>query len=317
MKKYIIIASVLINILILISSCSIFSPSQKKTKVTIDELNFKIDSTSTVLKQQLKDLPTNVSEHMVVLGNTNSETILINTQGGPMTSLQMYEYLYMIHQAGILPKDSLLFVNVHQYQTLRTKEFETGLINYEDAKKFDEESTKYLAETVKYFKNKDRKVVVLGISFGAFVVEDLLTNYEPIADKYIIVVGRLDMPEEVWTAFSKGNYVGFKYKKGVPHIEKFTAKEAGMGGGNSIGDKNTSILAAGLGYKRFTVLLKDKDLSKVEYVYGTKDDQVGRLSSKEINFLQSKGITPIKYEKDHSGTIDEFIKNDLKQFVFR
>jgi len=260
------------------------------------------------------DLPENISNNIVVLGNPKAKTVLINAQGGPMTSLQNFELMFTMIQSKV-SKDSLLAVNVHQYQTLRTKEFDTNLINFEDAKKYDSESTKMLAETVEYFKNKGNKVIVMGISFGAFVVEDLLASYPTIADKYIIVVGRLDMPDDVWTEFSKGNYVGFKYKKGVPKIVKFTADEAGMGGGNSVGDKNTSILAAGLGYKRFTELLKDKDLSKVSYFYGTVDDQVGRLSEAEINFLKSKGVNPIKVDKDHSGTIDNFTDNYLKDII--
>jgi len=204
---------------------------------------------------------------------------------------------------------------VHQYQTLRTKEFETNLINFEEAKKYDAETTKMLAQTVDYFKRRGNTVIVMGISFGAFVVEDLLASYPAIADRYIIVVGRLDMPDAVWKEFAKGNYVGFKYKKGEPRIVKFSAKEAGMGGGNSIGDKNTSILAAGLGYKRFTELLQDKDLSRVDYFYGSKDDQVGRLSEEEINFLKSKGINPVKFDKDHSGTIDDFTLKYLKDII--
>jgi len=315
MKIYFKIGFVILFILSMTSCASLFGPSQKETETFMENQNIKIDSTSTVLEQQMY-LPKNISDNIVVLGNPKAKTVLINTQGGPMTSLQNFELMFTMIQSKI-NKDSLLAVNVHQYQTLRTKEFETKLINFEDAKKYDSESTKILAETVEFFKKRGNIVIVMGISFGAFVVEDLLASYPTIADKYIIVVGRLDMPETVWTEFAKGNYVGFKYKKGVPRIVKFTADEAGMGGGNSIGDKNTSILAAGLGYKRFTQLLKDKDLSKVSYFYGTIDDQVGRLSETEINFLQSKGVNPMKIDENHSGTIDEFTENYLKKIVLR
>ena len=316
MIKYFRIA-ILPILVISISSCSsIFGPSQKKIDAFIANQNRIIDSTSTVLKKQM-GFPDEISKNIVVFGNSHAKTVLINAQGGPMTSLDNFEFAYLLYQSKFdRKKDSILCVNVHQYQTLRTKEFETNLISFEDAKKYDAESTKILAETVNYFKERGNNVIVLGISFGAFVVEDLLATYPAIADKYIIVVGRLDMPDEVWKEFSKGNYVGFKYRKGKPRIVKFTADEAGMGGGNSIGDKNTSILAAGLGYKRFTELLKDKDLSKVDYFYGTKDDQVGRLSEDEISFLKSKGVNPILFDKDHSGTIDGFSELYLRDLFY-
>ncbi len=299
----------------MVSCASLFGPSQEEAEALIAKKDLEIDSISEVLKQQLPGLPEDISKNIVILGNPKANTVIINAQGGPMTSLHNFENAYSLIQAKI-SFDSVFLINVHQYQTLRTKEFESKLINFEDAKKYDSESVRILAEVVNYFKSKGSRVIVLGISFGAFVVEDLLANYPSNADKYIIVVGRLDMPDKVWQEFAKGNYVGFKYKHGEPEIVKFTAEEAGMGGGNTIGDKNTSILAAGLGYKRFTQLLREKDLSKVVYFYGYKDDQVGRLSNEEIKFLKSKNVPFLHYDKDHGGTIDEFLVNDFKKIVY-
>ncbi len=316
MKKSIYKIGFLLFLILSISSCaSLFGPSNKKIEAYIENKNAQIDSTSMALKQQM-DLPQEISKNIAVMGNPNAKTVLINAQGGPMTSIQNFELMYILMQAKV-NKDSLLAVNVHQYQTLRTKEFETKLITFEDAKKYDAETTKMLAQTVDYFKRRGNTVIVTGISFGAFVVEDLLATYPAIADRYIIVAGRLDMPDAVWKEFAKGNYVGFKYKKGEPHIVKFTPKQAGMGGGNSIGDKNTSVLAAGLGYKRFTRLLQDKDLSRVDYFYGSIDDQVGRLSDEEISFLKSKGVNPIKFDKNHEGAIDDFTVGYLKDIVHK
>jgi len=74
-------------------------------------------------------------------------------------------------------------------------------------------------------------------------------------------------------------------------------------------------LAAGLGDKRYTQLLQDKDLSKMDYFYGGIDDQVGRLSDKEINFQKSKGVNLVKFDKDHEGAIDDFTVGYLKNIV--
>ncbi len=88
-----------------------------------------------------------------------------------------------------------------------------------------------------------------------------------------------------------------------------------MGGGNSIADKNTSKLAAGLGYNRFMSLLKNKNLENVVYAFGTLDEQVGRLSTEEINFLTSKEVRVIAIDKDHTETIDGFSEKYLNNIV--
>ena len=100
-----------------------------------------------------------------------------------------------------------------------------------------------LEEIAFEFKDKKKKVYVVGISFGAFVVQDSLAEYGNIADGYLIMVGRLNIPKEVWSEFSKGNYVGFGYdEKGGSKIMPFSAEEAGMGGDKFIENKNTAKL---------------------------------------------------------------------------
>jgi len=310
------VATGIFSILIVLIALDVYAyyhAQEARMKEFLKKENAKIVTNSATLTKQLH-IPEAIAKNIVVFGNAEAKTVLINSQGGPMTSLANFELSYTINQTKI-DKDDLLLVNVHQYQTLRTEEFETKLINFEEAKQYDAASTKMLSQTVEYFKKEGYVVIVMGISFGAFVVEDLLASYPPVADKYLIVVGRLDMPEAVWREFSKGNYVGFKYANGVSKIVKFSADEAGMGGGNTIGDKNSAILAAGLGYKRFTQLLYEKDLRRVEYFYGGVDDQVGRLSKLEIDFLKSKGVKPVRFDKNHSDSIDAFSLHYLKNIV--
>jgi hypothetical protein len=56
-------------------------------------------------------------------------------------------------------------------------------------------------------------------------------------------------------------------------------------------EKNMAKLAAGLGFNRYTKRLKAiEDLSKITYIYGTRDEQVGPLSDEEIKFLESKKV---------------------------
>ena len=278
-------------------------------------LENKTNKDSILILKEL-NVPKNISDNIVVFGNPKSNKVIINAQGGPILELNNLELKIILgYETGINPEDYFV-VNVHQCQTLKTEFYSKNEINFEEAKKCDEKTVSILADVVKYFKDQGKIVNVLGISFGAFVVEDLLANYDNIADKYIIEVGRLDMPKEVWEEFATGNYVGFEYdENGKAKIIPFDAEKAGMGGGNSIGDKNTMRIASGLGYKRFTELLKDKKLDNVFYAYGETDEQVGSLNEKEIEFLKSKNVKTYNIKGDHSKTIDTFSRDFLKKVL--
>lgn len=228
-------------------------------------------------------------------GNPESDTVVIVTQGGPVTFLLGPEVL--VEEVGQLNPEQVQLVSVHQAQTLEPDRFIAADISFDDAKAADAASVAMLADVVAYFKDQGKTVHVVGFSFGAFMVQDLLATQGNIADGYLIKVGRVDMPDEVWTEFSEGRAVGFV--DGV-EIVKFDIADAGMGGETPEADRNMARLAAGLGHKRYTELLADIDLSNVVYVYGDVDEQVGRLSEAEVAFLESRSATVIEYEGGHA-----------------
>ena len=238
-------------------------------------------------------------------GNPAADTVVVNAQGGPLPELVTDELREIIN---VDQSDELYVVNVHQAQTLSPSDYSKTDISFEQAKSADTESVEMLADVVEHFKAEGKKVYVLGISFGAFVVQDLLANQGNVADGYTIVVGRLDMPEAVWTEFSEGRTVGFS--DGVNVIE-VPIEEAGMGGENEIADRNMARLAAGLGHKRYTELLADVDLTNVAYIYGETDQQVGRLSAAEITFLTDKGATVEAHPGGHGEAIDALTTKHL------
>ena len=126
-----------------------------------------------------------------------------------------------------------------------------------------------------------------------------------MADGYLLMVGRLDMPAEVWTVFAEGNFVGFE--NGIDIIDFTDASEAGMGSDDPediFGSKNAAKLAAGLGYNRYTGKLKDLNLENVIYYSGDMDEQVGRLAEEEIEFLVSHGArVVIRSDTGHEDTV--------------
>lgn len=253
--------------------------------------------TVTVNTPETITIPTEIADLGSYWGNTAKEVtdVLVNTQGGPVPELldnEMRDILGLVDNDKT--KDLFVF-NVHQAQTKNPETFQNA-ITFEEAKTFDQESVANLAKVIKYFKEQGKKVHVLGISFGAFMTQELLnTEGASIADDYLIMVGRLDMPEVIWKSFSEGNIGGFE--EGLtPFAEELTGEPI---------EKNMSRLAAGLGHKRYTELLANTDLSKVTFVYGDLEEQVGRLNQTEIDFLTAKGATVVRVPNaDHSGAID-------------
>ncbi len=153
-------------------------------------------------------LPGNIDELVSYWGNSSSDVkkVVINTQGGPAPELlneEMQDILKLVDANKI---DDVLIVNVHQKQTLNPQNYQSE-ITFDQAKMDDEASVADLAKVIKYFKNTlEAEVHVLGISFGAFMVQELIRQEGVnIADDYLIMVGRLDMDETIWQSFSQGN----------------------------------------------------------------------------------------------------------------
>jgi hypothetical protein len=243
------------------------------------------------------------------MGNPESDTVLLIAQGGPITT-QLGEELRPALKK--LDRNKLMAATVAQAQTIDPNHFTKQPITFDEAKEADAETVAILADMVQWYQAHDKKVYVAGFSFGAFIVQDLLATQGNVADGYLIVVGRLDMPDEVWQVFADGRMVGFE--DGVTIIP-VDAEGAGMGGQGAYTDANMAKLAAGLAYKRYTQLLAETPMQNVVYVYGEKDDQVGRLSTDELAFLKEKGVTVIVSPGKHIETFEKYLSQGLKAMM--
>ncbi len=236
-----------------------------------------------------------VTDLFVAFGNPDAETVILVAQGGPDTQLFPAEEV-----ADVLPGLDVANVqvaSVHQVQTLDPTRFTETDLTFEQAQAATTESIAHLTAVVDHFRREGKQVLVAGISYGAFVVQELLATQGNVADGYLISVGRIDMPEPVWSVFARGNSAGF-----VDGVE-IAIEEAGMGAVTPVGDRNMNRLAASLGMNRYSEALADTSLHNVVYVSGTLDEQVGRLSDAEVDFLTGAGVDLIQYEGGH-GTPD-------------
>ncbi len=262
--------------------------------------NFGVTSISRKVTEIASVFPEEINKLIYYTGNERSDTVIINVQGGPEPELVTQEFneiLSKVNTTGILK------VNVHQAQTLNPQLFTSSEITFEQATAYDSESIEMLYTVVKYFKDQGRTVYVMGISFGAFMVQELIAKKGvSVADKYLIMVGRLNMNEVYWKGFSQGQ--NGHYVNGItPVLEDQTENV----------EKNMSKLAAGLGQNRYTETLnKYPDLSKVTYVYGKTDEAVGKLTQPEIDFLNDKNVTIIEGAGNHSQTVDDYIVEGFK-----
>ena len=238
--------------------------------------------------------PRTVEDLYVAVGNPDADAVLVNTQGGPVPFLFSREEIP--EAFGLLDLDRVYLASVHQSQTIDPAPFTDADITFEEAQAADAASVAMLAAVVDHFLARGKTVYVVGISFGAFMVQELLATQGNVAEGYLVMVGRIDMPEAVWTEFAEGRTVGFA--DGVDVIE-VTSGEAGMGGEGPVADRNMARLAAGLGHHRYSERLAAIDMANVVYVSGDLDEQVGRLSDAEAAFLTGRGADVIRYDGGH------------------
>lgn len=250
----------------------------------------------TEISQDIKDL-------IYFKGDEKASAVLINVPGGPSTdfSPDIVDLIFATSNT-----TDLLTVNVHQAQTLDSTIVKGADITLDQAASFNTESIEVLDKVISYFKNQGRIVHVLGISFGAFVTQDLIAKKGiDSADKYLIMTGRLDMNDVLWQASSEGKEGGFE--NGVTPIVNADPHP-------EVKERNLIRLSAGLARNRYTQLLDPiEDLSNVTYIYGATDMAVGSLTTEEVQFLESKNAIVIAGSGGHGETFFEFIVQGLNE----
>lgn len=262
--------------------------------------NILMENVQNSINKNAVKVPDEISKIATVDGDLDKGVVIINTQGGPMYELDTIIVRMILDE--VVGKTDTIVVNVHQQQTLNPNKFKNKEITFEEAKKYDTKSVDDLAKVVKYFKDEGKTVYVFGMSFGAWMIQDLIANYGvDIADKFFITNGRIDMPKDMWISFSKGGSGYFKNGTEAVIKTKGTMKDPENTSDTILAaDKNISKLAAGLGHKRYSELLAKFDLSKVFYLYGQEDEVVGKLTDEEVNFLKKHGATVATYDGGHS-----------------
>ncbi len=248
------------------------------------------------ISQDIKDL-------IYFRGDEKAETVMILIPGGPSTELAtdiVDELAQNISPQGILT------VTVHQAQTLNPNILEGNDITLDQAINFNAESVERLSEVMTYLKDQGRMVYVAGISFGAFVMQELIAQKGiDIANKYLIISGRLDMNDIIWQAAAEGRK-GY-FENGITPIVEAEPEPDAI-------ERNLNRISAGFAMNRYTQLFSTiDDLSNITYIYGENDETVGRLTTNEVQLLQSKNANILSGNGGHDLPFEGFVEQGFSE----
>lgn len=251
-------------------------------------------------------LPDDVTKLWIAEGDSTKQIVTIFLQGGPKDELD-FEKSKKSHWRYLPNYEDYYAIHLHQANTFNPKMFTYDCdFTMKMARAEVDKTSEMLYRAIKYFKDQGKTVWVMGHSYGAFVIPHYLATRPSLADKYIIISGRIDDPKNVVKAHKKG-YNGI-YKDGVQFISDEVTEdfsEDTIWGIKYYTAKQR--LKAAIGEVNYLKALKKVDLSNTIYIYNPKDERVGGLTEKEITFLKSKKAQVYSSKWEHGYTIRELV----------
>lgn len=247
-------------------------------------------------------MPTDTTALWLSEGNIKNDTVLIMGDGGPQNQLN-YEYNGKVEWSYLNTFKNYYFVSLHQSST-----YNPGIFNWKESFTLDDgikeidNSSEMMYRAIKYFKDRNKYVVVVGHSYSAFIIPHYLATRPSLADKYFMIAGRLDA-DSLQTFYQLKGFNSKFEDDGKTLIVPDTTKPK-----NPFRTaryfkirKASEMLKSGLGIRKFTEELADKNIENLVVCYGKKDRNVGALSDSEIEFLLSKKAKVYGFDTGHHG----------------
>ena len=241
------------------------------------------------------ELPEDTTQLFVVNGEWSShDTAYLFVQGGPNYILYTEEF-NALHYLPNSPH--LLKVFPTQSQIYNHAVFAaTPNLTEAQAEAELQVSVDMLDRTIRYAKDRVKTVVAIGHSYGSHILLEYLDTRENMADHVVLMGLNLDMDMRNIAAIDKGKVITWvdgtdpQERDPFPDVLRST----------SLQDKfiNMATLMKH-GKKRYTQALADDDLAAVIYVYGEKDESVGRPTERELDFLREKQVRIEALEGGH------------------
>jgi len=275
-------------ILIVISICSC---SKREHVVKTQEAN------SSNYKPTL--FPKDTTQLWISDSSVEKDTVLIIGEGGPKNSLDYadngrtyWEYLnnFKNYQS----------IVIHQSSTYNTNIFNAEKFSLSDGYKEADNSAEILYRSIKYFKDRNKYVIVAGHSYSAFIIPYYIANRPSLADRYLITGGRLNA-DSIQTLYQlKGYNSSFKKDAKTLIIPDTTLPRKKHRTNRYFKVRQVKeFLKAGIGNYKFTDELANKDLSNLIFFYGKRDENVGIPSKEELDFLKTKKAKVYGVDTNH------------------
>ncbi|WP_010178694.1 alpha/beta fold hydrolase [Aquimarina agarilytica] len=292
------------------------------------------DDTSTILPSgetekiateiKFQEFP-DINKLYVGKGNKNSDTVIIFEQGGPSIELSLY-CLENVNTDNPEENNDLADhlvdyyrVYAHQALSFDKKNNKKDKINKQEALRLRELNADILNALITQFKNNGKTVIVIGHSYGGFVIQQYLSKFgNKKADKFIIMASRLNMDLQISESWKKitPNHFDIDGKTILPYKEEkedLTDPES---------PQNAPLIFSLGGYhveERFTETIKITSIENLLYVHALNDQQTGRLSIEELHFLNQRNSKIIEIpnttEDGHSAPFIEPYASQISDFI--
>ena len=185
-------------------------------------------------------------------------------------------------------------------------DFKDGF-SIEMANKEVDNTSEMLYQTIKYFKNRNKTVIVIGTSYGAYIIPNYISTRPSIANKYYLLAGRIDGNSEMVNQHLNGFNGEFK-EDGISYVPEKENVDLTEYSKEELKEYRVKQLLKGaIGKPIYSKDLVNKDLSNLTYFYAINDQNVGKLSDSEIGFLKSKGAKVFETYDGHSEVLYRFI----------
>ena len=293
------------NYLILLSVITFLSACSKKKSEPIKQYA----KTEKELNYHPTILPKDTTNLWIGEGDINSDTALIVIEGGPHNKI--YFQTHGIDVWSALPEYYNYYrAHIHQVNGLNTSIYNwKHEFTHEMGELEVNNELEALARTVKYFKDRNKRVILAGTSWGAVLIPYYLIKYGNNVDKIIISAGRLDSNPMQVKYFLKGFNSGFSEDgKTIRFPDTTRVRNPNRGERYHKMSRVKQFMKGFLGKYKFTEELANVDLSNVVYAYAKNDPQIGALTEEELRFLESKGVPVYVSDEGHAGPDRVIIK---------
>ena len=141
-----------------------------------------------------------------MVANPDADTVWVFEQGGPSHEISNEVLFAFLSFRG---HEDIHLVQAHQTLTLNPRlAARHARLSLANLQAEVDVSVELLRRVIDHFKAQHKRVVVVGYSYGSFLVARYLALHGPDgADRYLLMAGRLDMPAE----FVDGALAGMLY----------------------------------------------------------------------------------------------------------